>query len=156
MLFQKYIFKHNKWSQRLDFNIVTKIIHHKFYYISRNPSTPIQFIYTMLEEYLNYLTVIKGRWPNTVVEYRTDILMFFSYLKGKRGTQQQKENMTCPLSMRISSAALHAGFRCDPASAATHLHHEPPLFGGWPQNGSVSGRAWKQQNNYGHLCEGKV
>lgn len=38
-----------------------------------------------------YLTVIKGRSPNTVVEYRTDILMVFSYLKGKRGAQQQKE-----------------------------------------------------------------
>lgn len=47
--------------------------------------------FPLLDEYLNYLTVIKGRSPNTVVEYRTDILMFFAYLKGKRGTQQQKE-----------------------------------------------------------------
>ena len=47
--------------------------------------------FPLLEEYLNFLTVIKGRSPNTVVEYRTDILMFFSYLKEKRGMEQQKE-----------------------------------------------------------------
>ena len=45
--------------------------------------------FPLLEEYLNYLTVIKGRSPNTVIEYRTDILMFFSYLKEKRGMEQQ-------------------------------------------------------------------
>ena len=47
--------------------------------------------FPLLDEYLNFLTVIKGRSPNTVVEYRTDILMFFSYLKEKRGMEQQKE-----------------------------------------------------------------
>ncbi|NCC87848.1 MAG: tyrosine recombinase XerC [Clostridia bacterium] len=47
--------------------------------------------FPLLEEYLNYLTVIKGRSPNTVIEYRTDILMFFSYLKEKRRMEQLKE-----------------------------------------------------------------
>jgi hypothetical protein len=40
--------------------------------------------FSLLEEYLNYLTVIKGRSQNTVIEYRTDVLMFFSFLKKQR------------------------------------------------------------------------
>ena len=36
----------------------------------------------LVEQYLNYLTVIKCRAENTIKEYRTDILMFFvSYQK---------------------------------------------------------------------------
>ncbi len=34
----------------------------------------------ILEQYLNYLSIIKGRSDNTIKEYRTDILMFFSFL----------------------------------------------------------------------------
>lgn len=40
--------------------------------------------FPLLEEYLNYLTVIKGRSLNTVVEYRTDLLMFFAFLKAEK------------------------------------------------------------------------
>lgn len=47
--------------------------------------------FPLLDEYLNYLTVIKGRSPNTVVEYRTDILMFFAFLKEKQAIEQHKE-----------------------------------------------------------------
>ena len=31
----------------------------------------------LVEQYLNYLVVIKGRSENTINEYRTDLLMFF-------------------------------------------------------------------------------
>jgi hypothetical protein len=31
--------------------------------------------FSLLEEYLSYLTVIKGRSLNTVIEYRTDITL---------------------------------------------------------------------------------
>ena len=34
----------------------------------------------LLDEYLNYLEVIKGRSHNTVIEYRTDILMFLDFI----------------------------------------------------------------------------
>ncbi|MGL5260238.1 MAG: tyrosine-type recombinase/integrase [Lachnospiraceae bacterium] len=47
----------------------------------------------LLEEYLNYLTVIKGRSLNTVIEYRTDILLFFSYLKEKRKIKGEKYDL---------------------------------------------------------------
>lgn len=38
----------------------------------------------LLEQYLGYLVVIKGRSENTILEYRTDLLMFFNYVLGTR------------------------------------------------------------------------
>jgi len=38
----------------------------------------------ILEQYLAYLTVIKGRSENTVVEYRNDLIMFFRFVKDYR------------------------------------------------------------------------
>ena len=35
----------------------------------------------LLEQYLSYLTVVKGRSPLTSCEYKIDNLMFFEYLK---------------------------------------------------------------------------
>ena len=35
--------------------------------------------FELLEQYLSYLTVIKGRSINTVIEYRTDVLMFLNF-----------------------------------------------------------------------------
>ena len=62
--------------------------------------------FPLLEEYLNYLTVIKGRSPNTVVEYRTDILMFFSYriAKAQAGNRRNKSKKNCihPAILEIS------------------------------------------------------
>ena len=40
----------------------------------------------LVEQYLNYLVVIKGRSWNTIKEYRTDLLMFFRYVCYSRGT----------------------------------------------------------------------
>lgn len=39
---------------------------------------------SLVEQYLNYLTIIKCRAENTIKEYRTDILMFFSFLSEAR------------------------------------------------------------------------
>lgn len=41
--------------------------------------------FLLLEEYLNYLLIIKGRSQNTIVEYRNDLLMFFDYLNSSKG-----------------------------------------------------------------------
>ena len=46
----------------------------------------------LLDEYLNYLEVIKGRSHNTVVEYRTDILMFLDFICEKRGSENRIKN----------------------------------------------------------------
>jgi len=40
----------------------------------------------LVEQYLGYLVVIKGRSENTVKEYRTDLLMFFSFVMASRNT----------------------------------------------------------------------
>lgn len=35
---------------------------------------------SIVEQYLSYLVVIKGRSENTILEYRTDLLMFFKFV----------------------------------------------------------------------------
>lgn len=40
----------------------------------------------LVEQYLGYLVVIKGQSENTVKEYRTDLLMFFSFVMVSRNT----------------------------------------------------------------------
>lgn len=54
--------------------------------------------FPLLEEYLNYLLVIKGRSINTIIEYRTDTLMFSSF--GAAEKVSIRRNMTCPMSMQ--------------------------------------------------------
>lgn len=39
----------------------------------------------IVEQYLGYLSIIKNRSENTILEYRTDLLMFFSYIMSSRG-----------------------------------------------------------------------
>ena len=41
----------------------------------------------ILEQYLSYLSIIKGRSVCTIKEYRTDILLFFWWISGVRGIQ---------------------------------------------------------------------
>ena len=39
-----------------------------------------------MNEFLNYLTTIRGKSPNTVTAYKTDLILFFKFLllyKGK-------------------------------------------------------------------------
>ena len=40
----------------------------------------------LVEQYLDYLLIIKNRSENTILEYRTDLLMFFSYIMKLRNT----------------------------------------------------------------------
>lgn len=46
----------------------------------------------LLEQYLNYLSVMKGRSPCTIREYRADILMFFLWLSSSRGNSLVKRD----------------------------------------------------------------
>ena len=43
---------------------------------------------TLLDQYLSYLTIVKGRSPLTAEEYRVDCNMLFEYIKRKRGVPQ--------------------------------------------------------------------
>jgi site-specific recombinase XerD len=44
---------------------------------------------TLLEQYLSYLTIVKGRSPLTAEEYRVDCNMLFEFIKQKRGIPQE-------------------------------------------------------------------
>ncbi|HBX22455.1 MAG TPA: hypothetical protein DEF34_02290 [Desulfotomaculum sp.] len=46
----------------------------------------------VVEQYLGYLTVIKGRSENTIKEYRTDLLMFFDFVMLSRYKTIQNKN----------------------------------------------------------------
>ncbi len=50
--------------------------------------------FDLLEEYLSYLSTIKGRSINTIIEYRTDILMFLEYLRNKRDLPYSKYDLS--------------------------------------------------------------
>ena len=50
--------------------------------------------FALLEDYLTYLTVIKGRSHNTVIEYRTDILMFLEYLCNKTDNKRDRYDLS--------------------------------------------------------------
>lgn len=50
--------------------------------------------FPLLEEYLNYLLVIKGRSINTIIEYRTDTLMFFQFRGSRKGINQEKYDLS--------------------------------------------------------------
>ena len=43
----------------------------------------------LLEQYLSYLTVVKGRSVLTSYEYRIDTLLFFEYVKRTRGAPEE-------------------------------------------------------------------
>ena len=43
----------------------------------------------LLEQYITYLTIVKGRSPLTGEEYRIDNLMLFEYIKRMRGAPEE-------------------------------------------------------------------
>ena len=61
--------------------------------------------FELLEQYLSYLTVIKGRSINTVIEYRTDVLMFFEFLCNKRNMEREKYDLS--MIDKLMSNSLH-------------------------------------------------
>jgi len=46
----------------------------------------------LVEQYLSYLVVIKGRSENTILEYRTDLLMFFKFVLSSRNALMTDSN----------------------------------------------------------------
>ena len=50
--------------------------------------------YTLLEQYLGYLTIIKNRSDCTIKEYRTDILSFFVFITNFRKAPLSKHEFT--------------------------------------------------------------
>ena len=68
--------------------------------------------FELLEQYLSYLTVIKGRSINTVIEYRTDVLMFFEFLCNKRNMEREKYDLSMIDNEFVSLADIYAIKAC--------------------------------------------
>jgi integrase/recombinase XerD len=63
----------------------------------------LQDIYCpLLNQYLDYLTVIKGRSENTIIEYRTDVQLFFRYLVEEKHLEMRLINEEFLRSISIS------------------------------------------------------
>lgn len=50
--------------------------------------------FPLLDDYLSYLVIIKGRSENTIIEYRTDLLMFFDYVNRNRNPNAEKYSLS--------------------------------------------------------------
>lgn len=59
--------------------------------------------FPLLDQYLSYLTVIRGRSKNTITEYRTDILMLLNFINQRKNVNAKayepgfvdKEYLSC-------------------------------------------------------------
>jgi len=69
--------------------------------VQSNKTCPI------VEQYLGYLVAIKGRSENTVKEYRTDLLMFFSFVMQSKNTPMPERNFAWVNSEFIKSISLN-------------------------------------------------
>jgi len=61
----------------------------------------------IVEQYLGYLSIIKNRSENTILEYRTDLLMFFSYILDSRNIKIVDGNFAQIDLEFIKAIALH-------------------------------------------------
>lgn len=61
----------------------------------------------LVEQYLVYLSIIKNRSKNTILKYRTDLLMFFSYILDSRNINLVDGNFAQIDLEFIKTIALH-------------------------------------------------
>ena len=62
--------------------------------------------FPLLDEYLSYLTVIRGRSKNTITEYQTDILMFLNFINQKRNADAKAYELGSARREYLSSITL--------------------------------------------------
>jgi site-specific recombinase XerD len=106
----------------------------------------------LVEQYLSYLVVIKGRSDNTIKEYRTDILMFFNYLMNLRNTPMVDENFSKADLEFIKSIILHDMYTFI-SYCKTTLHSSP----GTRSRKIVSLRQfWKYLKTKAHLLDNNI
>lgn len=108
--------------------------------------------FPLLEEYLSYLTVIKGRSLNTVIEYRTDILMFFEFLCNKRNIQRTKYDLSMIDTDLIQSITLN-----DMYAFISHCQMEHGASAGTRARKIVSIRQfWKYLKNKARVIDNNI
>lgn len=108
--------------------------------------------FPLLEEYLNYLTVIKGRSLNTVIEYRTDILMFLQFMNEKREVDIAKYDLS-----NIDADYLRSIELNDMYSFISHCQNDKNSSAGTRSRKIVSIRQfWKYLRTKAHVLEQNI
>jgi integrase/recombinase XerD len=106
----------------------------------------------LVEQYLGYLVVIKGRSENTIKEYRTDLLMFFNYVKHLRNQPILDGNFANIDLEFIKTISLN-----DMYSFITHCQTELNASAGTRARKIVSIRQfWKYLKTKAHLINNNI
>jgi len=106
----------------------------------------------LVEQYLGYLSVIKGRSENTILEYRTDILTFFNYLAKQRHLSIYNRNFSFADGDFIKSITLS-----DMYGFISHCQTELQSSPGTRARKIVSLRQfWKYLKSKAHLIDNNI
>jgi len=106
----------------------------------------------LVEQYIGYLTVIKGRSENTVKEYRTDLLMFFDFVMLSRNTPISNNNFARVNLEFIKTIPLN-----DMYAFIAHCQTELHSSAGTRARKIVSIRQfWKYLKTKAHLIENNI
>lgn len=105
--------------------------------------------FELLEQYLNYLLVIKGRSNNTAIEYRTDIIMFMKFIINKSKQKIEIADIDIELIKNITLNDMY--------SFITHCQINNKSCAGTRARKIVSIRQfWKYLKTKAHLLENNV
>lgn len=106
----------------------------------------------LVEQYLSYLSVIKGRAENTIKEYRADLLQFFSYVSYNSNTPIINGNFSIIDLQFIKSVSLN-----DMYSFITHCQTVRKASAGTRARKIVSIRQfWKYLKTKAHLINNNI
>ncbi|TEB12288.1 Tyrosine recombinase XerD [Pelotomaculum sp. FP] len=106
----------------------------------------------LVEQYLGYLVVIKGRSENTVKEYQTDLLMFFSFVMISRNMPTPDKNFACVNLKFIRTISLN-----DMYAFIAHCQTELHASAGTRARKIVSIRQfWKYLKTKAHLIDNNI
>lgn len=106
----------------------------------------------ILEQYLNYLTIIKGRSNNTILEYRIDLLYFLKFISEKRRIPQVNFDFSCIDITFIKSISIN-----DMYSFISYCQTNLNSSAGTRARKIVSIRQfWKYLNSKAHLLDSNI
>ena len=106
----------------------------------------------LVEQYLGYLTVIKGRSENTIKEYRTDLLMFFDFVMLSRNRPIHNKNFT-----RVDSEFIQTISLNDMYAFITYCQNELNASAGTRARKIVSIRQfWKYLKTKAHIINNNI
>lgn len=122
--------------------------------LERNPIMALKNYksFPLLEEYLNYLTVIKGRSINTIIEYRTDLLMFFQFMNEQKNVNIHRYDLS-----NINEDYLRSTTLNDMYSFISYCQNEKKSSAGTRSRKIVSIRQfWKYLKTKAHILENNI